>query len=90
MQFLARLKAHCFTGRNSDLGAGPRISAYARLTRSYVKDTKAAEFNSIPLGQSSFHGLEDGFYCHFRFGFGDAGSVYYFVYDVEFDQKSSR
>jgi hypothetical protein len=90
LQFLAWLKSHRFAGRNGDLGTGSRIAPDTRLTWPNIENAEAAEFNPVTLGECFFHGLENGFHSHFGLGLGDAGTINYFIDDVEFDHKISR
>jgi hypothetical protein len=90
LQFLAWFKANGLARRNSDLSARARIPADARFPRPHVKDAETAQFDSIALGESLLHRLENCLDSHFRFRFRYARAVYNLVNDVQLDQEASR
>src|ERR1700690_2670104 len=90
LQFLARLEADGFAGRDVDLRTGARIAPDAGLARPYGEDAKAPQLNAIALGERLLHAFEHGFDRHLRLGLGDAGLVDDFVDQVQFDHKWLR
>jgi hypothetical protein len=88
LQFLARLEAHSFAGRDADFLARARIPSDAGLARANIKHAKAAQLNAFPLAKSALHGFEDGFDSLFRLCAGHSGLVYYGVHNVELNHTS--
>ena len=86
LEFLARLKAHRFAGRNGDLRARARIAADARLSGFHGEDAETAKFNAVTLFERTLHFSKDSFHGHFSLGFRDSRLVDDFVYDVKLDQ----
>jgi len=86
LKLFPRLESHGFAGRNSHFGAGARITADPRLSRTHVEDAEAAQFNPFAVSQRALHAFENSLDGHLRFGLGDAGSVDDFIDDVELNQ----
>jgi hypothetical protein len=88
LQFFARLKADGFPGWDSHHRASARIAADSGFPGADVENAKASKFDSITIGERLFHGLKHSLNRHFGFGLGNAGSIDYFINNVEFDQES--
>jgi hypothetical protein len=88
LQFLAGFEAHGLPWRNAYFRARPGITADSGLAGFYVKDTKAAKFNTVSSGQSLLHGLEDGLDSDFRLGLGDACAIDDLVNDIQLYQTN--
>jgi hypothetical protein len=88
LQFLAGLKAHCFSGRDADFLAGARIAADAGLSGAHVEHTEAAQFNSLAFAKRVLHGSKDGFDGLLRFGPAHSGLVYNGIYDIQLNHAS--
>ena len=86
LEFLARLKAHGFTGRNGNLGTRPWITPNSGFSGFDGKDTETTKFNAVTLFEGPLHFSEDSFHGHFGLGFRDSGLVDNFVYDVQLNQ----
>src|ERR1700733_14090102 len=87
LQFLARFKAHSLPRRNGNLSPGARIASNAGFARTHVEHTESAQFDAVALSERLLHAFEHGFHSQLRFGLGNAGSIHYFVNDVELDHK---
>src|SRR5258708_86892 len=68
MQFFARLESNRLAGRYAHLGAGPRISSYARLPRLHGKHAKTTQLNPVAGYQRLLHAVEDGVHRILRLG----------------------
>jgi hypothetical protein len=88
LQFLARLEAHSFAGRDADFLACARIPSDAGLARANIEHAKAAQLNAFPLAEGALHGFEDGFDGLFRLCAGYSGFVYYRVHDIKLNHTS--
>jgi hypothetical protein len=88
LQFLARLEAHSFAGRDADFLARARIPSYSGLARANIEHAKAAQLNAFPLAEGALHGFEDGFDGLFRLCAGHSGFVYYRVHYIELNHTS--
>src|SRR5690242_5471818 len=88
LQFLARLEAHGFAGRDADFLASARIASDAGLARADIEYAKAAQLNAFPFAKRALHGFEDGFGGLFRLGAGHAGLVYHRIHNIELDHTS--
>src|SRR5690242_16622303 len=49
LQFLARLEANRFPGRNRDLSSGPGIAPDPRFPRPHIENSKASQLNPVSL-----------------------------------------
>jgi hypothetical protein len=58
VKFLTGLEPYGLAGSDADFGAGAGIAANAGFAGADVEDTKAAEFNSLPLGERALQSLE--------------------------------
>jgi hypothetical protein len=88
LQLLAGFESDSFARWNGNLGAGPGIPADARFARFHVENAEAAQLNAIAVLERLLHGFKNSLDRHFRFGFGDAGPVDYFVYNVKLNQNT--
>lgn len=86
LEFLTRLEAYGFTGRNGDLRTGARIAANSRFSGLHGKDAETPKFNAVSLFESPLHFPKDSFHGHFSLGLGDSRLIHNFVYDVELNQ----
>src|ERR1051326_6334365 len=89
LEFLSRLEAHGFSGRNVHLCAGARVAADTGLARAHVKDSKSAQLNALALGQRFLHAVKHRFHGQLSLGFGDAGFVDHFIDDIELNHRSA-
>src|SRR5215469_9981654 len=85
LQFLSRLEANCFTGRNIHLLAGARIAADASLARLDVEHAEASELDPLAASERVLHCLEDGLDRLFGFSSADIRLLYNRVDEVELD-----
>jgi hypothetical protein len=87
LQFFSRLETHGFAWRNGNLGAGTGIASNASFARAHIEYSKSPQFNALTMSERLLHAFEDSFHRQLGFGFGDAGSCYYFVDDVELNHE---
>jgi hypothetical protein len=89
MQFLARLKANSFAGRDADFGAGTWITTDSSFAGADTKNAKSAQFDALTGGESLFQAIKNRIYCALNLGAGKARALDYIVYDILFDQWSN-
>lgn len=65
MQFLARLEADRLTGGNGHFRAGAWVATNACFTRTYIKDSKAPQFDPVAFSESLFQAFEDRIHGRF-------------------------
>jgi hypothetical protein len=82
LQLLARLEAHCLSGRDGNLRSRARIPPDTGFTRFEIENAKATQFDAVTLLESLLHGFEDSLDRHLGFGLGNAGPIHYFVDNV--------
>jgi hypothetical protein len=86
MQFLARLETHRFARSNRDLGSSARVAADTGLARTDIEDAKAAQFDTIAVGQGLLEAFEDGVDRGLCLDAREAGPLNDVVDDVLFNQ----
>lgn len=67
MQFLTRLEADRLAWGYGNFRARAWISANAGFTGTYIKDSKAPQFDAVALSESLFQAFEDRIHRRFSF-----------------------
>lgn len=87
VQFLARLEAHSFAGRDAYLGAGARVAADAGFTGSNAEHAKSAQLDAFAGCQGALEAFEDCIDGGLGLGAWKARAPDHLVYDVLFYQS---
>ena len=81
-QVLAGFKADGLSRRDKNFTPGPWISTNAFLPGLDLKDTKAAQFDTLATLHGVLHGVENRLHRHHRLHFRDVGVTRHFVDDI--------
>src|ERR1700678_3188678 len=90
LEFLARLKSHCFPRRDANLFPGAGVAAEAGFSRLHVEYAEAAKLDAFSPPKRILHGFEDGFHRLLGFRSSDICFLHDSVHDVELDHTILR
>jgi len=85
VQLLAGLEAHSFAGSNADFGPSSRIAANSGFPGTDAEDSKAAQLDTFPGGESLLQAFEHGVYGCLSLGARQARALDYVMDDVLLD-----
>jgi len=60
VEFFAWFEADSFAGGDGHFGAGPRIAADARFSRTHIEDAEATQFDAVASGKCLLETFKDG------------------------------
>jgi hypothetical protein len=87
VKFLAWLEANSLAWSDIHFGAGPRVTANARLARAHIEYSKTAQLNPIARSKRFFQAFKDRVDSRFRLVARESGLGDHLMDDVLFNQS---